>query len=956
MTDAEGNEIGKLFVGGLSQATNNGSLRLYFSRFGEVDDAVVMMDNKTGRSRGFGYVKYREPESVNLALEAKPHILDGKEVDAKQCNVNMKGRNRRSLKIFVGGIGLDQDADSIKNYFRQFGRVTDVNLMMDSNKQRHRGFAFVGFEDEAVVKRLINLHYVTMNNKQVEIKAMEPPNFGRKMGASTCLTTAALMASAASAENGCGHSFESNPDTNSLLMGGLSGLATGGQYTTHTNPYLSTPMPNLQCMQHNILGQTRSTPPNSYENQNSSYGSGLMPENIYSSTAYIQTVPVTQFTPRAADVLPSGTVNNPYMTQKQPVPLIITNGQYSQGSSLATNGLGTFGQNSSSLYATIPCHLVQPQFIANPHQSAVGNISQLISPEKPWASTTVQPTHLTICPSQISPQTSFLACPPFAGNPPVPSSGLQSDSAAPTMFTPYYALCPQYTSFPLQTDISGSNVYNTVQTTPCPSAIMGPGATNGNATATTTGSGDSAIVQIASSSRPTSPISESKTELNTPNKLVYPTLLMTATNGLQNPTMVASASSALNIGQTMWNHPTSNLLYSPLSVAWTVHPGNQAGHSNQWPSTLTVLPQQATNTNGTNTVQQNNLTSANSDGLSQLTHGTRGSKENTSDSKQVTPTRASGDNLDGLITTGIQNEQRNSPHNYRNSKTQKESAISVPENQRSVSRLSDISNWTMTGSNANCPGTTPGTAWQNTAIPITRWNELSDETGPTTLNSNSSPWALSMDLVDKSISCIQPSVNENLPTTHSNNSLGSSSKRTTDSHGNTKPPCNARPSNQTDSAKPCVDSSKCEARVQLPLSSGFAKISQRLSNYQSHHKSGTENLTSPDKQTITTMQSNVVTSGNLTTKAKSAFCGGNNSTGMGVGTTESRTSDHRMDYTSWLYQNTSRSCHFEDNTGDRKEIQTTNSVELECQGPAGAAGDYHHPVHTGHFTSYQMTR
>lgn len=182
MTDSEGNEIGKLFVGGISQNTNNVSLRIYFSQFGELEDAVVMMDNKTGRSRGFGYVKYRDPECVKIVLAAKPHWLDGKEIDAKQCNVKMKGRNRRSLKVFVGGISLDQDAASIRTFFEKFGRVTDVNLMMDPNKQRHRGFAFIGFEEEIVVNRLINMHYLTMGNKQVEIKAMEPPNFGRKSG------------------------------------------------------------------------------------------------------------------------------------------------------------------------------------------------------------------------------------------------------------------------------------------------------------------------------------------------------------------------------------------------------------------------------------------------------------------------------------------------------------------------------------------------------------------------------------------------------------------------------------------------------------------------------------------------------------------------------------------------------------------------------------------------------
>jgi hypothetical protein len=46
----------KLFVGGLSWETTQDSLQRYFSRYGEVIDCVVMKNNETGRSRGFGFV------------------------------------------------------------------------------------------------------------------------------------------------------------------------------------------------------------------------------------------------------------------------------------------------------------------------------------------------------------------------------------------------------------------------------------------------------------------------------------------------------------------------------------------------------------------------------------------------------------------------------------------------------------------------------------------------------------------------------------------------------------------------------------------------------------------------------------------------------------------------------------------------------------------------------------
>ncbi|CAH8648653.1 unnamed protein product [Heterobilharzia americana] len=174
--DSQGNEVGKLFVGGLHQSTTNDSLKLYFSKFGDIEESTVMMDNRTGRSRGFGYVKFKNDESVDWVLKQKPHLIDLKEVDPKRCNVNMKGKNRRSLKVFVGGIAFDHDENIIRDFFSSYGRVTDVNLLAGQTKQRHRGFAFVGFDDEEVVRNLIRLHYLNLNGKQVEIKAMKPPN------------------------------------------------------------------------------------------------------------------------------------------------------------------------------------------------------------------------------------------------------------------------------------------------------------------------------------------------------------------------------------------------------------------------------------------------------------------------------------------------------------------------------------------------------------------------------------------------------------------------------------------------------------------------------------------------------------------------------------------------------------------------------------------------------------
>ena len=52
----------------------------HFSRFGELIDCVLMQDKGTGKSRGFGFITYKEPESLDKVL-AEDQYLDGKKVE-----------------------------------------------------------------------------------------------------------------------------------------------------------------------------------------------------------------------------------------------------------------------------------------------------------------------------------------------------------------------------------------------------------------------------------------------------------------------------------------------------------------------------------------------------------------------------------------------------------------------------------------------------------------------------------------------------------------------------------------------------------------------------------------------------------------------------------------------------------------------------------------------------------
>jgi RNA recognition motif-containing protein len=74
----------KLYVGNLPYNTTDESLRELFAPFGAVSSATVIIDNQSGRSRGFGFVQYESREEATEAVTA----INGKEVGGRRLVVN----------------------------------------------------------------------------------------------------------------------------------------------------------------------------------------------------------------------------------------------------------------------------------------------------------------------------------------------------------------------------------------------------------------------------------------------------------------------------------------------------------------------------------------------------------------------------------------------------------------------------------------------------------------------------------------------------------------------------------------------------------------------------------------------------------------------------------------------------------------------------------------------------
>lgn len=166
---------GKIFVGGLSWQTTEASLRFHFEKFGELSDAAIMTDRRTGQPRGFGFITMKDPSAADIIVTTE-HTIDGRVVDVKRAvprDMAPAPSRLEAKKIFVGGLPSEATEKEFAEYFSKFGQVKDAVVMVDRATNRSRGFGFITFEHEDSIEAVLR-NKNEIFGKWVEVKRAEP--------------------------------------------------------------------------------------------------------------------------------------------------------------------------------------------------------------------------------------------------------------------------------------------------------------------------------------------------------------------------------------------------------------------------------------------------------------------------------------------------------------------------------------------------------------------------------------------------------------------------------------------------------------------------------------------------------------------------------------------------------------------------------------------------------------
>ncbi|TYI73775.1 hypothetical protein E1A91_D07G153400v1 [Gossypium mustelinum] len=100
----------KIFVGGLAWETQRDTMKRYFEQFGEIIEAVVITDKNTGRSKGYGFVTFKDPDAAMRACQNPSPTIDGRRAN---CNLASLGAQKTHAPTPQHGAGRFRPAPGL---------------------------------------------------------------------------------------------------------------------------------------------------------------------------------------------------------------------------------------------------------------------------------------------------------------------------------------------------------------------------------------------------------------------------------------------------------------------------------------------------------------------------------------------------------------------------------------------------------------------------------------------------------------------------------------------------------------------------------------------------------------------------------------------------------------------------------------------------------------------------
>ncbi|KAF2350293.1 Splicing factor RBM39-like [Trinorchestia longiramus] len=164
---AEERDARTVFCMQLSARIKARELEEFFSVVGKVTDVRIITDAKTRRSKGIAYVEFEDVESVPLALGlagqkllSVPIVVQPTLAERNRAaNINNPDHGTKPgsgpMRLYVGSLHFNITEEMLKGIFEPFGKIDVIQLIMDSETGRSKGYGFVTFHNSEDAKKAL---------------------------------------------------------------------------------------------------------------------------------------------------------------------------------------------------------------------------------------------------------------------------------------------------------------------------------------------------------------------------------------------------------------------------------------------------------------------------------------------------------------------------------------------------------------------------------------------------------------------------------------------------------------------------------------------------------------------------------------------------------------------------------------------------------------------------------
>ncbi|KAF4377897.1 hypothetical protein F8388_018498 [Cannabis sativa] len=159
-----------LYVGDLHPSINELQLFQLFSQIGQLISVRVCRDLSSGRSLGYGYVNFSNPQDASRALNVMNfRVVNGKPIRIMYSNRDPSIRKSGTGNIFIKNLDKGIDCKALHETFSNFGNILSCKIATDVWGQS-KGYGFVQFESEEAAQCVVEkLNGMLFNDKQVFI-------------------------------------------------------------------------------------------------------------------------------------------------------------------------------------------------------------------------------------------------------------------------------------------------------------------------------------------------------------------------------------------------------------------------------------------------------------------------------------------------------------------------------------------------------------------------------------------------------------------------------------------------------------------------------------------------------------------------------------------------------------------------------------------------------------------